>query len=129
MSGDWPALEGIDWPRAYARTEDYPDEFGEVRVVDPVEAQQARRDLIPSERTSTFDLPLDDGARLDTPENRRQRTIDDMTADLEAAVARGEKAKRWARSIGLSADLIGHISEGIDELNEALEYIRTFETK
>ena len=42
--GDWPALEGIEWPKNYATTADYPDEFGEVKVSNPnVEAQQARR--------------------------------------------------------------------------------------
>ena len=42
--GDWPALEGIHWPKAYKTTEDYPDEFPDsVKVLNPEERQQERR--------------------------------------------------------------------------------------
>ena len=127
MSGDWPALEGIDWPRAYARTEDYPDEFGEVRVVDPVEAQQRRRSipiLEPDERA----VFVDDGARLfANPSDHRRQAVHELLAAVEAALRHVDKARGWAAAVNYHDEVKDKITDAIAALQGAVDLIGVFE--
>ena len=98
-------------------------------MIDPVAAQQARRDLIerPVRDPLTF-ADLDDGARLDTPENHRAKAIEKMSGDNDKAEQTALKARAWAISIGYHPEYVKKVNEAIEALGEAAELIDRYET-
>lgn len=112
--------------RNYATTDDYPDEFA-VKVVDPVEAQQARREWIPGPMVSDDLHHLDDGVRLNTPEAHRLKAIEEIEAAATTAVRHAAKARGWAAAINYHDDVKDKLSEAIETLNEAVDLLGVHE--
>lgn len=106
MTGDWPALEGIEWPKNYATTADYPEEFDTdgtpkyvKKVETPAEAQHQRfystsDDLV---ARPIPEVTEDDGARLDSPDAIRRRALD--------------------RAIEIAKKVVTDIDRSLDHLN------------
>ena len=134
--GGLPEPVKVDWEdKPYATTADYPGEFDEVKVIpNPEEAQQARRvsidqvqdEFLKAQGRQRLEEISDDGARLDTPENHRQKAIEKMTDELTKAIERGEKAKAWGASIGIEQGFISKLNQALDKLQDAADDIQRF---
>lgn len=134
VRGDWPPLEGIKWPKTYATTEDYPAEFPPalepdgvpvyVKALDPEEAQQARREI---RLASAEPIMVDDGARLDTPENHRIQTLQHITDSVTGATNQAEIARRWSAENGYHPDVAKRLAEIVRDLRLVKELIDTHE--
>jgi hypothetical protein len=113
----WPPLD-LDFPKTYKTL----DEYEEVRVIlNPVEAQQSRRDL-------ELPAPFDDGVRLNTPEAHRRQAVEELQAALQAAIRHAQASRGWAGAIGYHTEFRDKLSDAIGELQAAADLIDVFET-
>ncbi len=117
-----------DWPEHTRLTEG--DSIETVRVVDPVEAlhiaESIARDHYAPMRAEV-EKNIDDGARLDTYQARRLRTITDIIDDLEKGLTRAASAKDGAASIGYFQVAIAKLDDMIAAGHEARDLISMFE--
>ena len=116
-----PPLQ-TDWDTEYRTLDDYELDTDGTPVY-------VKKILNPS--PFVFDDPppkiVDDGARLDTYQARRLRTIQDLTEDLEQALVRANQAKDGAASIGYFPIFLAKMDEMIAAGNEARDLIAMFE--
>ena len=106
-----------DWPEHAKLTEPESDDM--VKLVFGLTEEQ--------HRTKTTETYRDDGARLDTYEASRVRTLSRITDDLDSGLTGAQSAKRGAKSIGLLPMVIDKIDEMIAAGHEALDLIAMLE--
>jgi hypothetical protein len=117
----------IQWDRQHGLVEDH-DDLSEIRILTPVEQQQARRDSMtrhPSHQQS--EAPKDDGARLTGADAHRRKAVDEMTtrivqAGLELIAARG-----WAAAIGYHNDVRDALTEAISTVTHIQDLLSIHE--
>ena len=115
----------ISW-EANPVTHEYPEHM---RLTEP-EGETVR--VVPATddwRSAHTDPPpmIDDGARLDTPEARRARNLDDLATWTLGAVTEARRARDCARSFGYHSEVIDSLEEMIECGSKALDQIGLFE--
>ena len=118
-----PPLQ-TDWNTEYHTVDDYElDTDGTpiyVKTVAPDPYTQPNYLRIQAEIT-------DDGARLDTYQARRLRTIDDARNDIEEALKKANKGRDGADSVSRLDRVVTILDEAITTLGEALDMLETSE--
>ncbi len=117
-SDKWTALRSHDWPE-------------HARLTEPLEGDSVR--VIPGEEVPVPPRPeeiqaFDDGARLDTPEARRFRTIQDMTDWLGHALGYASRAYGASLSIGYHREVVEALEQSIQAIDGAAELIAIHES-
>lgn len=109
------------------------DESEIVAILNPEEAQQRRRlqeDILAAYGPVEEQLArLDDGARLDTPERHRARTVERIEEALMAATNQAILARRWSQENGYHPEVTAKIAEAVRILDSANALIDTFEAR
>ena len=82
---------------------------------------------IPSLSPRLYAETRDDGARLDTYEARRRRTVDEITEDLDRAIGAARRAATGLATIGYHVEVVAKVEDMIGAGNDARELLNMFE--
>ena len=119
-----PPLD-VDWDTEYRTLDDYELDTDGI----PVYVKR-----VPTPPPYMYEDPVpyrpevvDDGARLDSYQARRLRTIDDARSDIEEALKRANKGRDGTDSVSRLERVVRILDDAITSLHEALDMLDTGE--